>query len=248
MNKKLLKYLEYLKQHLKNELSLNKKDCYIIGVSCGIDSVLSLRIALDVFDSSKIKAYFIDIDSKQDKVYLETIKKYFSQFNLNIEQINLLNSFECIKQSFKIENETNLGNIKSKLRSMYLYSQAFDNNGLVLNTTNYDEYILGYFTKFGDSNGDVFLLNGLLKTKIYELAKYYNIPSEIINRKPTSGLFDSNDESDFGFSYEDLDNYLLSKLKDVNKIELIKTRILNNKHKHNVLKNSLIKTYQKYKH
>ena len=249
MNNKLLKYLDYLKKHLYNELTNNKKDCYIIGISCGIDSVLSLRILLDVFEPTKIKPYFIDIESVQDKHYLNVIINYFKKFNLEINEVNFLNTFNCIKGAFEINNQTNLGNIKSKLRSMYLYAKAFEKNGLVLNTTNYDEFILGYFTKFGDSNGDVFLLNGLLKSNIYELANYYELPNEIINRKPTSGLLnDNHDELEFGFSYQELDDFLLFKLKDKNKIELIKNRIIKNQHKQKILKNTLLKPYKKYKY
>ncbi|MDE6289588.1 MAG: hypothetical protein K2L64_02385, partial [Ureaplasma sp.] len=97
MNNNLLKYLNYLKSHIINELNSNNKDCYIIGVSCGIDSVLSLRILLDTFESSKIHAYFIDIDSDQDKFYLETIINYFNNFDLKIKKVNLLDSFKAIK-------------------------------------------------------------------------------------------------------------------------------------------------------
>ena len=69
--------------------------------------------------------------------------------------------------------------------------------------------MLGYFTRFGDAASDIEPISYLYKTQIYQLAKYLKIPKEIINQKPSAGLWDGQtDESDFGFTYQEADQVL----------------------------------------
>ncbi|MBU3830943.1 MAG: NAD(+) synthase, partial [Candidatus Ureaplasma intestinipullorum] len=134
--------------------------------------------------------------------------------------------------SFQINDKFNSYNIKSKIRSMFLFSQAFEKDGLVISNLNYDEYYLGYFTKFGDSNGDVFPLLNLTKQDIIEVAKYLELPNEIINKLPSADLYiNQNDENEFGFSYKDLDEYLNFKKINPNIENKIIKRVEKNKHK-----------------
>ena len=54
------------------------------------------------------------------------------------------------------------------------------------------------------------LLN-LYKTEIFEMAKVLGVPDVIINKKPSAGLWEGQtDEDEFGFTYEELDNYLMN--------------------------------------
>ncbi len=64
-----------------------------------------------------------------------------------------------------------LGNIKARIRMIYLYNAAQVYHGLVLSTDNYTEYMLGFFTIFGDQ-GDFVPMQYLWKTEVYEMTEY----------------------------------------------------------------------------
>lgn len=205
----MIKIDNYLKKiYFDFKSSLLQKDCFVIGISCGIDSVLVLDLLCNSIPAKKIKAFFIDIESNEDKNYFEITSKYFADKGLKIEKIDLNDEYQQIIKKFNVTKTNGFGNIKSKLRSMFLYNVALENNGLVVNTLNYSEFFLGHFTKFGDSNGDLFPIIGIDKIDIFEIAKYLHLPVEIIQRKPTTGFNYEIDESLFGFSYNDLHLYL----------------------------------------
>lgn len=242
----ITKYLSYLKNKiLKPYYGFNA----VIGLSCGIDSFLALRMLIYFNIFKNINVYFIDIESENDKKYLNIAIDYFKQYNITINYINLTEQYINIKKSFKYLNHNLDVNIKSRLRNMYLYHIANLTKSVVINTLNYSEYYLGYFTKFTDGLGDVNLLNGLIKKDVIVFANFFNIPIEIINRKPTSGLnFNYYDENDFGFKYSDLDKYLLKNSKLNNDLILkINNIVKRNKHKIIMISKFLNKPFRKYR-
>ena len=233
-NSELLLNIEDIQLQLQQTLLETNKKYYFIGISGGIDSCLALKMLIDSVGVDKIKAYYLPIEFNNSQNEINIIEQ---EFNIKIETIDLTECWKNLNQSFNIKSHENLINQKSKLRSMFLYAKAFEENGLVVSCLNYDEYYVGYFTKFGDSNGDVYPLINLLKSEIYEMANYLDLPKVIINKKPSADLFvDQTDEADLGFSYQDLDNYLMFETINQtieNKIEALKNR---NAHKHSLSK------------
>jgi len=100
-------------------------------------------------------------------------------------------------------------NIKPRLRMLTLYYSAQARNYLVLGTSNKSELSVGYATKHGDIGVDLQILGDLLKSEVYEIAKFLNIPEMILDKPPSGGLWEGQtDEGEMGFTYADLDNYL----------------------------------------
>lgn len=221
--------IEVIINSIKQITNQTSRKTFIIGVSGGIDSCLSLKILTKYFPDYKIYAYYLPIEIDNEKTNIELIEQ---NFNINIQKVDLTNIWKETINSFQINDKFNSYNIKSKIRSMFLFSQAFEKDGLVISNINYDEYYLGYFTKFGDSNGDVFPLLNLTKQDIIKVAKYLELPNEIINKLPSADLYiNQNDENEFGFSYKDLDEYLNFKKINPNIENKIIKRVEKNKHK-----------------
>lgn len=221
--------IEVIINSIKQITNQTSRKTFIIGVSGGIDSCLSLKILTKYFLDYKIYAYYLPIEIDNENTNIQLIEQ---NFNINIQKVDLTNIWKDTINSFQINDKFNSYNIKSKIRSMFLFSQAFEKDGLVISNINYDEYYLGYFTKFGDSNGDVFPLLNLTKQDIIEVAKYLELPNEIINKLPSADLYiNQNDENEFGFSYKDLDEYLNFKKINPNIENKIIKRVEKNKHK-----------------
>jgi NAD+ synthase len=101
------------------------------------------------------------------------------------------------------------GNLMARARMMILYDNAKKRNALVVGTENKSEYLLGYFTRFGDEASDIEPLRNLYKTQIYDLAKYLGVSDAILVKKPTAGLWEGQtDEGELGFTYKDADEIL----------------------------------------
>jgi NAD+ synthase len=101
------------------------------------------------------------------------------------------------------------GNLMARARMMILYDNAKKRKALVMGTENKSEYLLGYFTRFGDEASDIEPLRNLFKTQMYDLAKYLGVPEVILTKKPTAGLWEGQtDEGEFGFTYKEADEIL----------------------------------------
>lgn len=121
-----------------------------------------------------------------------------------------------------------IGNIKARLRMIQLYQAASANNGIVMSTDNFTEYMLGFWTLHGDV-GDLGLLQNLWKTEVYKLAIFIMLcwVEDRINREkirtlqacsnaiPTDGLgITKSDFDQLGYrSYAEIDLKLIAYLK-----------------------------------
>jgi len=104
-----------------------------------------------------------------------------------------------------------LANIKPRLRMTTLYTIGTSLNFLVTGTGNRSEIAIGYYTKYGDGGVDLLPIGGLLKSQVRELARELGVPQRIIDRPPSAGLWaGQTDESEMGFTYEDLEKFLTS--------------------------------------
>jgi NAD+ synthase len=103
-----------------------------------------------------------------------------------------------------------LSNVKPRLRMTALYFLANSLNYLVAGTGNRSELTIGYFTKHGDGGVDLLPLGSLLKSDVRMLAVELGVPREIIDKPPSAGLWaGQTDEAEMGFSYNDLERYLI---------------------------------------
>ena len=83
-------------------------------------------------------------------------------------------------------------------------------NYLVAGTGNRSELTIGYFTKHGDGAADLLPIGRLLKSEVRGLAVDLGIPQAIIDKPPSAGLWaGQTDEAEMGFSYSDLERYLV---------------------------------------
>lgn len=165
-----------LKEYLKNNVSLRSLVC---GVSGGMDSALCIALARPVCDQLGIKLIGVSlpiISNKHDEIEraIEVGNAFCHNFNedTSLEKIydSMLNILDPVEMNDKNE-KIRRGNIKARLRMIYLYNLAFVNHGMVLSTDNYTEYLLGFWTKHGDE-GDYGMIQYLFKTEVYEIGRY----------------------------------------------------------------------------
>lgn len=176
--------LRNIRNELKNYITEKHLKSLVLGVSGGIDSALVAAIAKPVCDELGITLFGASITihtNKADEVLrakmigtnfchefieLNMNSQYDVLSSINKGDENGLSSNELIR--WKIRN----GNIKARLRMIYLYNLASTQNGIVLGTENLTEKYLGFFTIAGDETSDFEPILGLWKTEVYELSEW----------------------------------------------------------------------------
>lgn len=191
----------------------------VLGISGGKDSTVCAALLAEALGSDRVIGVMMpngvqsDIDDSHKVVDFLKIKS----MTVNIGgAYNELRS-EINKQYPGIPLPSLFTtNTPARLRMVTLYGVAAMEKGFVCNTCNRSEDYVGYSTKYGDAAGDFTLLNCLTKTEVVELGDYMNLPSELVHKTPSDGMCGKSDEDNMGFTYDELDDYLLTFRKPKN--------------------------------
>lgn len=107
-------------------------------------------------------------------------------------------------------SEQTVQNIPPRVRMLVLYGYSQSHNGRVIGTTNLDERLTGYFTKFGDGLAcDVEPIEMLTVGEIIEMGKCLGLPDKWLYKIPSADLPNTKtDEEELGFSYKEFDDYI----------------------------------------
>ena len=186
-------------------------DCFVIGVSGGIDSAVSSTLAART--GERVFALGMPIHQNEgqkdlSETHLSWLEENFP--NVVVLRFDLTDTFETFKKDLDKHGvgDHALANTRSRLRMVTLYQIAGNNNGLVVGTGNkVEDYGVGFYTKYGDGGVDIAPIADLYKTEVWELGRSLGIDSRIIEAKPTDGLWDDGrtDEDQLGASYAELE-------------------------------------------
>jgi len=205
----LIEYKNYLVTWLQDKVKEAGAKGLVIGLSGGVDSSVVAAIAKEAFPNNSLGVFLPIGDMGQD---LKDAKLVAKKIDIKTKEVNLTNTYKEIKNAISVSDKLANANIKPRLRMTALYSIAQDNNFLVLGTDNAAEWILGYFTKYGDGGVDLLPIIHLLKSQVKELAKKLNLPEVVYTKKPTAALWEGQtDEDELGVSYDEVDAYIQGK-------------------------------------
>ncbi|WP_215507791.1 NAD(+) synthase [Peptoniphilus sp. EMRHCC_23] len=191
-------------QWMRETVAAAHADGVVFGLSGGIDSAVVAGLSKRAF-GDKALGIIMPIDSNpQDEKDARIVAE---SLDLNVEKVDLTNTFNAlVDASFESDVAMAKANVKPRLRTTTLYYYAQDRNYLVCGCSNASEYYIGYFTKYGDSACDLMPIVDFVKSEVVELAKALGLPKEVIEKKPTAGLYaGQTDEDDMGFTYAELD-------------------------------------------
>lgn len=184
----------------------------VIGISGGIDSAVAATLAVRALGPEQVIGLWMPVFS--DLRHYDDALLLADSIGIKLITLDLGEGYETLLEEFAKLGEIDelvKGNIKARLRMTTLYTLAGLRRFLVSDTCNYSELYIGYMTKGGDGLADYNPLATLTKHELRILAKYLGVPERIITKTPSADLWEGQtDEGEMGFSYQELDRYLLT--------------------------------------
>lgn len=226
---------EGIKLGIRDYIKKNNFYGCVIGLSGGIDSALTLALAVDALGSDRVTAismpseYTADISISDAKQQANKMGCEFHIIPINKAVKTLSDTVSCLvpdlAQSVAIEN------MQSRIRGMILMARSNSSKSIVLATGNKSEMAVGYATLYGDMAGGFAPLKDIPKTMVYALAKFRNtvsevIPERVISRPPTAELAPNQKDTDSLPPYDILDPILEQYIEK----DLTPSQIANSKH------------------
>ncbi|MBL4638096.1 MAG: NAD+ synthase, partial [Proteobacteria bacterium] len=206
-----------LVQGLRDYIEKNHFPSVVIGLSGGVDSALTLALAVDAIGADRVKTVMMP-------------SRYTAQMSLDdaeemAEGLNVQHSVLAIEPVFNqfldtlsdsftgLSVDTTEENIQARCRGVLLMAISNKTGAMVLSTGNKSEMAVGYSTLYGDMAGGYSPLKDVYKTLVYQLCHYRNsisdiIPERIISRPPSAELAPDQYDQDSLPAYEILDEVL----------------------------------------
>jgi len=189
----------------------------LVGLSGGIDSALTLAIAVDALGRERVRAVMLPSPYNAG-ISLEDARTMAGIVGVRYDEIPIDGVFKAFRAAladeFKgLSEDATEENIQARIRGTLLMALSNKHGAIVLTTGNKSEMAVGYATLYGDMAGGFAVLKDISKTLVYRLARYRNsfgrvIPERIITRPPSAELRPNQTDQDSLPPYDVLDAIL----------------------------------------
>lgn len=199
---------------LRDYVEKNNFPGVLLGLSGGIDSALTLCLAVDALGASRVQVvlmpsrYTAEMSCEDAILQAETMGVNYSTLPID----SLFTEFlTTLAPSFNgLPRDITEENIQARIRGVLLMALSNKTGNMLLSTSNKSETAVGYSTLYGDMAGGFAVLKDVLKTTVYALAHYRNtlsaiIPQRVITRPPTAELANNQTDQDSLPDYAILD-------------------------------------------
>lgn len=186
----------------------------VLGLSGGIDSALTLALAVDALGAERVKVVLMSSEFTSNMSVDDAIEMA-NLVGVKYSQLPIKALFEEFRKTLAPEFgdlpfDTAEENLQARIRGMLLMALSNKFGSMVVTTGNKSEMAVGYSTLYGDMAGGFSILKDVPKTLVYKLAAYRNslsrfIPLRIITRAPSAELRAGQTDQDSLPPYEILD-------------------------------------------
>ena len=216
---------------------------WVIGISGGKDSTVAAGMLSKQYGQENVLGVLMpcgeqpDIQDSYDVVKTLGIKSIEVNIRSAINSLNIqILNYSAVKTT-PADLEVADTNLPPRIRMATLYYVAQAVGGIVVNTSNLSESILGYGTLYGDIAGSFAPLRGLTATEVVLLGHELGLPAHLVNKTPADGLSGKTDEDNLGVKYIDVDRYIRYGATAVSE-EVVK--LVNEKYRKNKFKSDIV--------
>ncbi|HAC86364.1 MAG TPA: NAD+ synthase [Gammaproteobacteria bacterium] len=194
----------------------------VLGLSGGIDSSLTLAIAVDALGKERVQAVMMPFEYTS-QLSINAAAQQAALLGVNYKVIAIHEIYSAFMDALAMEfagSEIDVSeqNIQARARGVILMAISNKKGSLVLTTGNKSEIAVGYTTLYGDMAGGFNPLKDVSKTLVYKLSSYRNtgygpepdevIPTQVIERAPSAELAPGQIDQDNLPPYDILDQIL----------------------------------------
>lgn len=208
------KVVNYIVNWLKDYATKAGVNGFVVGISGGIDSAVTSTLCA----KTGLNVLCIEMPIHQAESHVTRAQEHIKQLKLRFDNVSdtktdLTPVFEAFKGEVFFDGDQAtvdmaLANTRARLRMTTLYYYAGLYKLLVAGTGNkVEDFGVGFYTKYGDGGVDLSPIADLVKSEVYELGSYLNVPESIMKAQPSDGLFGDarSDEDQIGASYPELE-------------------------------------------
>ena len=189
----------------------------LLGMSGGVDSALTLAIAVDALGADKVRAIMMPSPYTAE-ISLIDARDMVKRLNVRYDEISINPTFDAFRSTLAHEfaglvEDATEENIQARIRGTLLMALSNKHGSIVLTTGNKSEMAVGYCTLYGDMAGGFAVIKDIAKTLVYRLCAYRNavsdvIPERILTRGPSAELRPDQLDQDSLPPYEVLDGIM----------------------------------------
>ena len=216
----------------------NENTKAVIGISGGKDSTIAAALLVRALGPERVVGVMMPNKTQTD---IEDSIKVCDILGIKHYTINIGYAYDALISSFTYDAELPVSaqittNAPARLRMNALYMVAAAVGGRVINTGNASELYVGYTTKYGDLAGDFAILRDYYVRDVYDIGDALEeLPAHLVHKAPGDGMSGKTDEDNMGFTYEELDAYLLDFVNpDYDTLRNIEERHKRNIHKEDI--------------
>lgn len=202
---------------IRDYVQRNRFKGVVLGLSGGIDSALTLALAVDALGPDKVEAVMMP-SRYTSGMSLEDARTQAQWLGIHYDCLSVEKPFEAMLDVLSprftdYPADVTEENLQSRCRGVLLMGLSNKFNLMVLTTGNKSEMAVGYATLYGDMIGGFAPLKDLDKTRVFKLARYRNtlgrvIPDRVLDRPPSAELRADQRDTDSLPPYEVLDPIL----------------------------------------
>ena len=210
--------VDHLVDFLADTRDAADADGYVVGVSGGVDSAVAVTLAGRAVGPERVVGLSLPADPS-DPTNVSDARDLCTRLDVDCRELPLAPVVAAVQAVYEDAergaggsdlDRLTVGNLRARLRAVICYLVANREDLLVLGTTNRSEYLIGYYTKYGDGAADVRVLADHYKTEVFAVARALGL-DRFATKEPSAELWaGQTDEGELGAPYATIDPVLRS--------------------------------------
>lgn len=207
-------------QWIRNYFEENGSRCSaVVGISGGKDSSVTAALCVEALGKDRVLGVLMPNGVQSDIADALALVEHLDidHIVVNIgettaamaESLKGAEGFETVTGGLSRDAMINMP-ARIRMTTLYAVGQCLTHGGRVANTCNRSEDYVGYSTKYGDAAGDFSPLQNMLVEEVRQLGRELGLPQFLVEKTPSDGLSGQSDEDKLGFTYAQLDHYILT--------------------------------------
>ncbi len=179
----------------------------VLGLSGGVDSAVTAALAARAVGREGVLALLMSEEGSTLKEDMDDAAGLAAMLGIRCMRIDITGAAKAVIEAAGFRGDRVAeGNVKARIRMVFLYYVANAENRLVVGCGDRSELLTGYFTKYGDGGVDMLPIGGLYKSQVKDMARHLGLPEGIAMKASSPSLWPGHRaEDELGMDYPTID-------------------------------------------